>query len=159
MSTYVPNQLLGRLVGYQMYSVTFIFDYIQLHFQSESTSDTPFLNCDALPTVEFRGTAYRPTDFGYADALRGMIPEVVVVTEEATGVGLRLRFPSGTITVHEGAEEVVEMAMLSGFDDRQWMVETRRGLVRRLGRVMTVGKFREMMLIRKRHLVEFRFNV
>lgn len=50
-SAYVPNALLGRLVGFRLYSVQFVMDYVQLRFDGP-THDMPVLNCDVLPVVE-----------------------------------------------------------------------------------------------------------
>ncbi|WP_410663931.1 hypothetical protein [Amycolatopsis sp. lyj-84] len=48
--SYVPNELLGRLIGSRLYSVNFVHDYVQLHFGRPS-GDLPVLTCDALPTI------------------------------------------------------------------------------------------------------------
>lgn len=42
---YVANDLLSRLVGFRLYSVQFVMDYVQLRFDG-ATSDMPVLNCD-----------------------------------------------------------------------------------------------------------------
>jgi len=83
----------------------------------------PVLNCDVLPVVE-RGTkTLRAEDVGYADALWGLIPAVVRQTHEATGLGLRIEFEAGAITLHPSLDELrgPEIALLQGFEDRSWM--------------------------------------
>ena len=120
--SYVPNELLSRLVGFRMFSVQFVMDYVQLRFDSDS-DDAPVLSCDVWPEVTLDGVTFREPDLGYADALRGLIPGTVVETQEATGLGLVLRFERGAIRLHPTLDEVfVEIAMLSGFTDRAWMV-------------------------------------
>ncbi|WP_291038630.1 hypothetical protein [Herbiconiux sp.] len=120
--SYVPNELLSRLIGFRMYSVQFVMDYVQLRFDSD-TADKPILNCDVWPEVTLDGVTFHEPDLGYADALRQLIPGTVVDTQEATGVGLCLHFERGSIRLHPTLDEVyVEIAMLSGFSDREWMV-------------------------------------
>jgi hypothetical protein len=126
LSEYVPNELLSRLVGFELFSVQFVQDYVQLRFQTGGDApagEMPVLNCDAWPLVEYRGQEFREPDLGYADALRHLIPELVIATSEGTGTGLRISFVSGSITLHPTREEVfVEIAYLSGFADHEWMV-------------------------------------
>lgn len=120
--SYVPNELLSRLVGYRMYSVQFVMDYVQLRFDS-TTDDAPFMNCDVWPEVTLDGVTFVEPDLGYADALRKLIPGTVIETREATGTGLVVLFERGSIRLHPTLDEVyVEIAMLSGFADRAWMV-------------------------------------
>jgi hypothetical protein len=125
-SEYVPNELLSRLVGFELYSVQFVMDYVQLRFHPGGDAppgDMPVLNCDVWPIVEFMGQTFREPDLGYADALRRLIPEAVTATAEATGVGIRIMFPSGAITLHPTRDEVfVEIGYLFGFEDGAWMV-------------------------------------
>ena len=88
---YIPNELLRRLVGFRLFSVQFVMDYVQLRFDGPS-ADMPVLNCDVMPGVE-RGTdTIGEGQIGYADALRALIPGVVRQTHEGTGVGLRKGF-------------------------------------------------------------------
>ena len=120
--SYVPNELLSRLVEYRMFSVQFVMDYVQLRFDS-TTDDAPFMNCDVWPEVTLDGVTFVEPDLGYADALRKLIPGTVIETREATGIGLVVLFERGSIRLHPTLDEVyVEIAMLSGFADRAWMV-------------------------------------
>ena len=121
-STYVPNELLGRLVGARLYSVQFVYDYVQLRFEGRA-DDMPVMNCDAMPMVESGGITLSDGEQGYADALRGLIPNVVKRTQEETGVGLRIEFPDGAIALHPDREALTspEIALLTGFEDRAWM--------------------------------------
>jgi hypothetical protein len=97
-------------------------DYVQLRFDGPSP-DMPVLNCVAMPTVEVGGVALVDGQSGYADALRRLIPGVVRRTQERTGIGLRIDFDSAAIVVHPAREDLTgpEIAVLGGFEDRQWM--------------------------------------
>lgn len=121
-SNYVSNELLGRLVGLRLFSVQFVMDYVQLRFDG-STEDMPILNCDVMPGVEIGTHSIADGQIGYADALRSLIPEVVRQTREGTGIGLRIEFDDRAIVVHPNRDDLVgpEIALLQGFEDRQWM--------------------------------------
>lgn len=121
-AAYIPNELLGRLVGFRLYSVQFVLDYVQLWFDSNS-GDRPILTCDVLPRMEREGDTFIDGHVGYADALRGLISGVVSGTVEATGTGLRLEFGHDALALHPHREELVgpEIATLNGFEDGQWM--------------------------------------
>jgi hypothetical protein len=119
---YLPNELLGRLVGFRMYSVTLVMDYVQLGFDSAS-EETATMNCDVWPEITVDGAVFHEPDLGYTDALRGLIPGIVLETRESTGLGLLLVLDTGSIRLHPRIEEVhAEIAMLSGFSDGSWMV-------------------------------------
>lgn len=120
---YVPNELLGRLVGCRLYSVQFVLDYLQLRFDG-STADLPVLNCDVMPMVQADGEQSFAGRLGFADSLCQLIGQNVVATEERTGVGLRIRFSGGAVVaLHPSVGDLVgpEIAYLHGFEDGQWM--------------------------------------
>ncbi|SNT66239.1 hypothetical protein SAMN05421812_13520 [Asanoa hainanensis] len=122
-SAYVPNELLGRLVGFHLFSFQFVMDYVQLRFDGP-TADMPVLNCDVLPVVETKTGLIAPGQLGYADALRAFIPSNVVATVEQTGRGLRIEFDEAAIVLHPDIEDVLpgpEIALLDGFEDGHWM--------------------------------------
>lgn len=121
-SAYVPNALLGRLVGFRLYSAQFVMDYVQLRFDGP-TDDMPVLNCDVLPVVETPAGPVTPGQLGYVDALCAFIPGHVGATVEETGRGLRIEFDEGAICLHPEVDEVLglEIALLSGFKDGHWM--------------------------------------
>lgn len=125
MAVYVPNELLGRLVGRRLNAVVFSTDYVILWFDGDSsTPGNVVLHCDVYPTVECGGVRFGEADLGYGDALRGFIPQQVISTAEATGTGLVIELSSGRIVLHPTNAELVgpEIAMLSGFEDKSWMV-------------------------------------
>jgi hypothetical protein len=114
--------LLSRLVGFRLYSVQFVMDYVQLRFDGP-TQDMPILNCDVMPVVTISGHTSTDDLPGYADALRSLISGTVVHTEEATGIGLTIELDNGRVVLHPTRAELVgpEIAMLHGFTDRHWM--------------------------------------
>jgi hypothetical protein len=120
---YELNSLLGRLVGFRLYSVQFVMDYVQLRFDGP-TNETPVLTCDVLPTVILAGQRFSQTGAGWAGALRGLITQDVITTHEETGIGIKVDFDTGSIQLHPIRSELVgpEIAMLNGFEDRSWMV-------------------------------------
>lgn len=120
--SYVPNELLGRLVGFRLFSVQFVMDYVQLRFDGP-TADMPVLNCDVMPSVEHNSGTLVDGQIGYADALRALIPGVVRQTREETRLGLRIEFDDGAVVVHPDRQDLVgpEIALLQGFHDREWM--------------------------------------
>ena len=125
MSEYVPNQLLGRLVGRRLTAVVFSMDYVMLWFDGDVASgDNVVLNCDVYPSVEYRGISYAEPDPGYGDALRALVAQEVTSTAEQTGIGIVLSFLTGRLMVHPTLDELEgpEIAMLSGFEDQSWMV-------------------------------------
>jgi hypothetical protein len=126
MPGYIPNELLSRLVGYELYEVSFVLDYLQLRFQGtpdEPAQDSPLFNVEVWPTIEVGDKTYREPDLGYADALRGLINEVVTSTVERTGTGIRIEFTNAALHIHPTLDEVfVEIGMLRGFDDGAWVV-------------------------------------
>ena len=60
---YPWNELLGRLLGCRLFSVQFVLDYVQLHFDGP-TADQPILTCDVFPVVEVRDRQVDPGQVG-----------------------------------------------------------------------------------------------
>lgn len=123
--SYIANQLLSRLIGERMYSVEFVLnDYVQLRFDGTPGAVRPVvLTCFVWPAVARAGRVWREPDLGYADALRKLTPGTVTSTAERTGAGIRIDLDTGAVLIHPRREEVyVEIAEITGFDDRAWMV-------------------------------------
>jgi hypothetical protein len=122
--TYVPNELLSRLVGDRMYSVEFVLnDYVQLRFDGRPGSGPVTLNCYEWPVVQTADRLWHEQDLGYADALRRLTPGTVASTRESTGVGIRIDLDTGAIVIHPEKDDVyAEIAELRGFHDEAWMV-------------------------------------
>ncbi|GAA2158842.1 hypothetical protein GCM10010403_40800 [Glycomyces rutgersensis] len=120
------DDLLTRLVGGELYSVQFVRDNMQLHF--ESLGEAPYLTCYVMPEIRGlqseRAQGITESSPGYADALRALIGEEVRAATAASGTGLTLQLRTSTIIVNPAPTHLVgpEIAMLSGFSDRAWMV-------------------------------------
>lgn len=114
---YVPNELLGRLVGLNLATVVFLRWYLQLTF------DGPYLNCEVWPTVDLGSGELGYGELGYRDALCSLLGQAVVATREATGLGLVVEFETGAIRIHPSRDDLEgpEIALLGGFDDKSWM--------------------------------------
>lgn len=120
---YVANELFGRLAGCRLLSVQFVLDYVQLHFDSEEHPEQPLLTCEVLPAVETAGALVRSGGPGWADALLALIGRTVSATGEGSG-GLRIEFADSAVVLDPTPDELggPEIALLSGFADRRWMV-------------------------------------
>ncbi|MFV2145429.1 hypothetical protein [Isoptericola sp. G70] len=121
--SYVFNSLLGRLVGYRLYSVEFVLDFVQLHFDVFPTADMPMLTCDVSPTVIVSDRVIAPGQHGWADALVGLAGQSITATHEGVGAGISIEFETGAVRLRPSADELVnpEIATLNGFADGQWM--------------------------------------
>ena len=88
--TFVPNEFLSRLVGFRLYSVQFVMDYVQLRFDGPS-DDMPVLNCDVMPAVE-RGTeTYVNGQVGYGESTTyGALATAIARPGAARAVGSAL---------------------------------------------------------------------
>lgn len=123
-SQYVPNALLGRLVGLRLLAAEFVLDYLQLRFAGNPEDPQPVLTCDVWPVVDLTNVAtYRHGSTGYADGLTSLVGGVVTSTEERTGVGVRIELERGSLRLHPSIDELTgpEIAMLRGFADNAWM--------------------------------------
>lgn len=126
--TYVPNELLGRLVDMRLLSVEFILDYVVLRFDGDAAEPNAMLSCDVMPHVEASdGTRLRDGQSGYVRTLRSLVGHDVTATSEGEGAGrgLRVEIASrGAVVLDPAMEELngPEIAMLSGFPDDAWMV-------------------------------------
>lgn len=119
------ENLLDRLVGCELYSVQFVRDHVQLHF--EDSVDSPVLTCYVMPKVtKFAPDAAELVDDspGFADALRAFIDEGVRTATAAVGTGLVIELRTGAIALNPTIDQLEgpEIAMLSGFKDRSWTV-------------------------------------
>ena len=82
---------LRALVGEQLNAVTFVMDYVQIHFNGL------VLTAYNHPVVEFRGVRTKFPSPGSRDALCSLIEQEVESVEDREGVHLRLAFRSGHV--------------------------------------------------------------
>ncbi len=103
---------LHELLGQQLSSVWFVWDYVQLRF------DEPPVNVYAMPAIQLAdGGSLRPGDLGYADALVGQIGATLTESDELLDLGLILKFDNGVqLAVPLGEAPFPEAA---GFDGRE----------------------------------------
>jgi hypothetical protein len=123
-AAYQPNELLSRLVTRRLLSVDFHLDRLELHFDGDDGHDEDaVLTCEVWPVVQQPGVVLRPEGFGYADALRALVGQLVMGTTEATGVGLVVELQGASLILHPGPDEPTgsEIALLRGFSDGAWM--------------------------------------
>jgi len=115
--SYVPNELLSRLVGLDLDCVVFLKWYCQLIFGGVH------LNCDVWPRPDLGAGEITYGAPGYRDALCSFLATPVIAIEEQTGLGLVVEFESGTIRIHPSRDELEgpEIALLGGFEDKRWM--------------------------------------
>ena len=108
------GELLGRLVGDRLVSVSFVLDdYVQLQFDEAS------MNIEVFPQVFYAGRLWRDEDLGYADAFRRLGGHEVIATSGRSGDGLRIGLDNGEIHINPGRDEaVVEIASLRVGDSR-----------------------------------------
>ena len=84
------GELVQRLVGRELSSVTFVRDYVQLGF------DGPILNAVTLPMVRVGRRRYKPIGPGYRDALCGRIGRSVEKASVQENEAFRISFDDGT---------------------------------------------------------------
>lgn len=118
----LPDELLARLVVRRLASVRFLLERLELRFDGESLDDEPVLTCEVWPEVRQPGVVLRHEGFGYTDALRALVGQLVMGTTDVAGEGLVLELQGATVVLNPGPEEVAgsEIALLRGFDDGRW---------------------------------------
>lgn len=97
---------------------------MQLRFDGDNVTRGPVvLNCYVWPAIDDGGRTWQENELGYADAIRKLLPGTVNAATDQTGSGIRITLDTGTVILHPTREEVfVEIAEISGFDDRAWNV-------------------------------------
>ncbi len=94
-----PDDLLPRLVMRRLMSVDFHLDRLELHFDGDSDDDRPVLTCEVWPEVRQPGVTLRQEGFGYADALRALVGQLVMGTTEAAGEGIVLELQGASLVL------------------------------------------------------------
>lgn len=127
MPTPMPcGHLLSPIVGEQLSSVTFVMDYIQIHFNQHGFS------AYAWPVVWADNQRHAYGEAGYRDAVCSLITKSVTRFEEYLDAGLVFEFGDGyslEISTSDPTGELVEVAEYHG-PDGVWMVW---GLMIKLG--------------------------
>ena len=84
------SEVLSLLEGHELSAVTFVRDYIQLHF------DGPFLNVYVWPVIKSQSNELRRSQSGFLDALCAQIGQAVVSTALNELKHLELHFENET---------------------------------------------------------------
>ena len=101
----------------QMSAVTFVRDYVQLHF------DGPTLNAFTLPTVLVKDSILAEGDVGYRDALCARIGSTVVAAYADPGDALRIVFSDGSsfsISLRPEDRQTAEAALYLDGQTKEW---------------------------------------
>ncbi len=108
------RQHLTGISASELSAITFVRDYIQLHF------DGPTINAYTLPTVVVGDSVFSHADSGYRDALCGRIGTMVLAAYAAPGQRLQIDFSDGCslLISLKPADHVVEEAAVY-FDPRR----------------------------------------
>jgi hypothetical protein len=113
------SNILDRLENAQLSAVTFVQDYVQLHF------DGPYLNAYVWPTVKEPKKAFERDTPGYRDALCKRIGKLVVKAYEDAHERLVMQFADGVtleVSLKEADREGPEAAMFQDPADKHWNV-------------------------------------
>jgi hypothetical protein len=111
------GDVVRRLIGLELSSVTFVRDYVQLGF------DGPILNAVTLPTIQVGQRQYRSGGAGYRDALCGRIGRVVKNASIREDDAFRMDFDDGTeLSISLRPQDYTGAEALSFTDDHGWWV-------------------------------------
>lgn len=120
-----PESLLARLVTRRLSSVNFLLDRLELRFDGDpGHSEGTVLTCEVWPEVRQPGVVLRQEGFGYADALRAVVGQIVVGTTESAEEGLVVELLGAAVVLNPASDDVpgAEIALLRGFSDGAWAV-------------------------------------
>ena len=87
----VEEKSLQILIGEQLSAVTFVQDYLQLHF------DGPFLTVFSHPVVRIGDQAFQVGEPGFRDALCSNIAKNVAKAQVVYGESISIRFVDGAM--------------------------------------------------------------
>jgi len=105
--------------GEQLSAVTFVQDYVQLHF------DGPMLTAVTWPVVVFDGRQFEFGFPGYRDALCALIAKKVIRVSISPGDRLEICFGSGdvlSISLRPESYEADEAAIFTDIANKTWAV-------------------------------------
>ncbi len=112
--------IFSELIGAQLSAVTFVQDYLQLHF------DGPVINVTSPLTVRTSSAALTSWQAGFRDLLCSHIAKLVKAVENRAGEALILRFEeeaSLSITLRRAEYVSAEAYFAHGFANDAWQVE------------------------------------
>lgn len=111
------RQHLAVITDSELSAVTFVRDYIQLHF------DGPTINAYTLPTVVVGGSVFSHADPGYRDALCARIGAKVRAAFADPGQRLQIDFSDGaslSISLRPEDHVVEEAAVYNDAQTKEW---------------------------------------
>lgn len=111
------RQPLTSIIDGELSAVTFVRDYIQLHF------DGPTVNAYTLPTVTVADTVLSHAAPGYRDALCARIGATVRAAYADPGQRLQIDFSDGSslsISLRPEDRVVAEAALYSDAETKEW---------------------------------------
>jgi hypothetical protein len=119
MKSSLYPDLFAQLVGEQLSSVTFVQDYLQIHF------DGPSMNVNNPLTVESDGQKITSWEPGFRDLLCSLISQIVRHTECIGGERLTVLFENGSrisVSLRQEDYSSPEAIYVQGFKDNRWFV-------------------------------------
>lgn len=112
------QELLRLIAGEQLSAVTFVQDYVQLHF------DGPGLTAITWPVVVVEGRRYERPDPGYRDALCSVISRRVTAASIIAGESICITFGTSAVIMVSLKNEDYRGAEAARFDvdSARWWV-------------------------------------
>jgi hypothetical protein len=108
---------LPTLIGRQLSAVTFVRDYVQLHF------DGPTISAFTWPTVSTSYGVVKVGDVGYRDSLCSCIGKTVLTAIVDVGERLEIAFSDGfaiAISLRTDDREVEEAVLYQDDQSNEW---------------------------------------
>jgi hypothetical protein len=109
---------LKMLIGYELSSLEFVRDYLQLRF------DGPMITAYSLPKIKSEEETYEPGVLGYCDTLCSCISSTVRSASIVEGKEISLEFDSGiklTISLKSEDYQGAEVAIFRKNSDEWWV--------------------------------------
>lgn len=99
--------MINCLVNTELFSVEFVQDYLQLHFNG------PILTALIMPTVIVSGIPFCIDEPGYRDSLCSLIGDFVIGVEQESDKFIIVEFTRGRIEIRFDEKRYVETAVLT----------------------------------------------
>ncbi len=108
---------LDEIIGEQLSAVTFVQDYLQLHF------DGPTLNVTSKLHVSSQGVRKEAGDLGFRDLLCSQITKEVVSIDYKKDESIQIQLSDGSIVISLKAGDFLNEAVYAhGLKDDGWFV-------------------------------------